>query len=77
MEQVATSVVGGRGGGGETRKEVYIKQLISIIVKVAISRRMQRYRLALGRRQERRTATDLGKGTLHPGAWGWSVVSSV
>lgn len=71
MKPIATTVAPGGGRWRETGEGVLmecIKQVISVTAQVAISTRVQRYRLALRRRQEEKTAADNGEGTLHSGA---------
>lgn len=75
LEQVATSVI-----GGETtspRQGVLIMerltQVFSVTAQVAISRRVQCFRLALRNRQDERAEAENEDSTLNTEAWGWSI----
>ncbi len=80
VDQLATSMVGGSGGGDVTQKGVVkerLLQIISVTTQVAISRRVHRYRLALRGRQAARARAQLQPGGSRgevgqlPDAWGW------
>ena len=77
IDELATHAAGGRDGGSMARKGVFkerLLQVISVATQVAISRRVQRYKLALRGRQEvegRRTGSTSNSST--PMIWGCSV----
>ena len=57
IDQLATSVVGGREGGSMGRKGVVkgrLLQIVSVTTQVAISRGVSRFKLQFRDRQERR-----------------------
>ena len=76
VDELATHAAGGRDGRSMAQKGVYkerLLQVISVATQVAISRRVQRYKLALRGRQE---AVGRIRSTPHastPMIWGCSV----
>ncbi|CAB1110064.1 unnamed protein product [Ectocarpus sp. CCAP 1310/34] len=80
IDELATHAVGGRDGGTMALKGVFkerLLQIVSVATQVAISRRVQRYKLALRGRQDaenRRTRSTSDQST--PMIWGWSVDAS-
>ena len=80
IDELATHAVGGRDGGTMALKGVFkerLLQIASVATQVAISRRVQRYKLALRGRQDaenRRTRSTSDQST--PMIWGWSVDAS-
>ncbi|CAB1098120.1 unnamed protein product [Ectocarpus sp. CCAP 1310/34] len=80
IDELATHAVGGRDGGTIALKGVFkerLLQIVSVATQVAISRRVQRYKLALRGRQDaenRRTRSTSNQST--PMIWGWSVDAS-
>ena len=76
INELATHAAGGRDGGNMARKGVLkerlLLQVVSVATQVAISRRVQRYKLSLRGRQEMEGRTaSFGSST--PMVWGWSV----
>ena len=72
VDQLATSVVGGRDGGAMAKKGICKErplQIVSVTSQVAISRRVHRYKLALRDRQATR-GRRIEDGGLMPMAWG-------
>ena len=72
IDQLATSVVGGRDGGAMAKKGICkerLLQIVSVTSQVAISRRVYRYKLALRDRQATRGRRE-EEGGLMPMAWG-------
>ncbi|CAB1119445.1 unnamed protein product [Ectocarpus sp. CCAP 1310/34] len=80
IDELATHAVGGRDGGTMALKGVFkerLLQIVSVATQVAISRRVQRYKLAFRGRQDaenRRTRSTSDQST--PMIWGWSVDAS-
>ena len=75
IDQVAASIVGGSEGSSQTWNGIYkecLFQIISVTTQVAISRRVNRYILALRDRQAARGMEE-GAGGLRPMACGWNV----
>ncbi|CAB1098594.1 unnamed protein product [Ectocarpus sp. CCAP 1310/34] len=76
INELATHAVGARDGGTMALKGVFkerLLQIVSVATQVAISRRVQRYKLASRGRQDaekRRTRSTSNKST--PMIWGWS-----
>ena len=72
IDQLATSVVGGRDGRAMAKKGICKERLlpvVSVTSQVAISRRVHRYKLALRHRQATRERGEEERG-LMPMAWG-------
>ena len=75
IDQLATSMVGGRDGGAMAKKDICketLLQIVSVTSQVAISRRNHRYKLALrdrqvttGRKEAKRGADADGMGWSH------------
>ena len=75
IDQVAASIVGGMDGSSLTQKSISKErplQIISVTTLVAISRRVNRYRLALRDREVER-GTREEAGGLRPMAWGGNI----
>ena len=67
IDELATHDAGGRDGGS-------MAQIISVAIQVAISRRVQRYKLSpRGCQQEEGRRAGLASNTSTPMIWGWSV----
>ena len=78
VDELATHAAGGRDGGSMAQKGVFkerlLLQVISVATQVAISRRVERYKLSLrGRQQEEGRRAGLASNTSTPMIWGWSV----
>ena len=77
IDELATHAAGGRDGGSMAQKGVFkerLLQVISVATQVAISRRVQRYKLSLrGRQHEEGRRAGLASNTSTPMIWGWSV----
>ena len=76
IDQLAASVVGGKDGRSMVRKGVVkerLLEIISVTPQVAISRRVARFKLQLGDRQEIRRSRGGGDDRPTPMAWGWSL----
>ena len=77
IDKLATHAAGGRDGGSMAQKGVFkerLLQVISVAIQVAISRRVQRYKLSLrGRQHEEGRRAGLASNTSTPMIWGWSV----
>ena len=77
IDELATHAAGGRDGGSMAQKGVFkerLLQVISVATQVAISRRVQRYKLSLrGRQHEEGRRAGLASNTSIPMIWGWSV----
>ena len=72
IDQLATSVVGGRDGGAMAKKGICTErrlQKVSVASQVAILRRVHRYKLVLRDRQATRGRRE-EEGGLMPMAWG-------
>ena len=77
IDELATHAAGGRDGGSMAQKGVFkerLLQVISVATQVAISRRVQRYKLSLRGRQhkEGRRAGLASNTSTPPMIWGWS-----
>ena len=75
IDQVAASIVGGTDTSSLARKDVCnerLFQIIAVATQVAISRRVNRYRLSLRDRQAARGREEEAEG-LRPLAWGVNV----
>ena len=75
IDQLVTSVVGGRDGGAMAKKGICkerLLQIVSVTSQVAISRRVHRYKLALRDRQASRGEREEDEG-LKPMAWGFHI----
>ena len=76
IDQLETSVVGGRDGGSIARKGVVkerLLQIVSVTTQVVISRRVSRFELQLRDRQEAIRSRGGGYDSPTPLAWGWSL----
>ena len=78
IDEVATHAAGGKDGGSMAQKGVFKERLLQVISvatqQVAISRRVQRYKLSLrGRQHEEGSRAGLASNTSTPMIWGWSV----
>ena len=72
MDQLATSLVGGRDGGAIAKKGLRKERILQIVLvtsQVAISRRVHQHKLALRDRQATRGRRE-EEGGLMPMAWG-------
>ncbi|CAB1096152.1 unnamed protein product [Ectocarpus sp. CCAP 1310/34] len=80
IDELATHAVGGRDGGTMALKGVFkerLLQIVSVATQVAISRRVQRYKLALrGRQDAENRQTRSTSNQSSPMIWGWSVDAS-
>ena len=68
--------MGARVRGSMATKGVvkeHLYQIVSVTTQVAISRRMSRFQLQLGDRQEARTSRGGGDDRSTLMAWGWSL----
>ena len=75
IDQLATSVIGVREGGGMAKKGICrdrFLQIVSVTSEVAISRRVHRYKLALRDRRATR-GRKKEEGGLLSMAWGWHI----
>ena len=75
IDQLTTSVVGGRDGGAMAKKGICIErllQIVSVTSQVAISRRVHRFKLSLRDRQATRGRREEEAG-LMPMAWGYHI----
>lgn len=75
IDEVATHVATGREGGSIAHKGVIKErflQIVSVATQVAISRRIQRYKLSLWGRQEVAGRVSSTRDS-EPMIWGWSV----
>ena len=76
IDQLAASVVGGRNGGSIAKMGVLkerLLQIVSVTAQVAISRRVSRFQIQLGDRQEARRSQGGGDDRHTPMAWAWSM----
>ena len=77
IDEIATHAAGGRHGGTMTQKGVYKERLlrvVSVATQVAISRRVQGYKLApRGRQEVEDQRTRSSSNTSTPMIWGRSV----
>ena len=76
IDELATHAAGGRDGESMALKGVFkerLLQVISVATQVAISRRVQRYKLALRGRQELEGTTRSTSNASRPMIWGCSV----
>ena len=76
IDELATHAAGGRDGGSMVLKGVFkerLLQVISVATQVAISRRVQRYKLSLRGRQEAERSTRSTFRASTPMIWGQSV----
>ena len=75
INELATHVAKKREGGNMAQKGVIkerLLQVVSVATQVAISRRVQRYKLSLRGRQEIEGRAT-GNGDSAPMIWGWSL----
>lgn len=75
INELATHAAGGRDGGNMARKGVFkdrLLQVVSVATQVAISRRVQRYKLSLRGRQEFENRASATTNST-PMVWGWSL----
>ena len=76
IDQLAASVLGGRGGGSMAKKGVLKERLLQIVsatTQVAISKRVSRFKLHLRDRQDARRSQGGRDDGRTPMAWGWGM----